>query len=146
MFFRLCRAEIASAVPGCSTKNIITQRKFLRKFSEGRHMPRKRNFLKIFISFLKNRRKWGGVLFSPLCGQLPRRGSRGGRLSVCLKFFSNVNVAAPSSVNFVDSKPPRLTLAATRREKPPKGKPRIRHNWPLQSAARTASPKGKPRK
>lgn len=60
MFFRLCRAEIASAVPGCSTKNIITQRKFLRKFSEGRHMPRKRNFLKIFISFLKNRRKWGG--------------------------------------------------------------------------------------
>ena len=59
MFFRLCRAEIASAVPGCSAENIITQRKFLRKFSEGRRMPRKRNFLKIFISFLKNRRKWG---------------------------------------------------------------------------------------
>ena len=47
----------------------------------------------------------GGVLFSPLCGQLPQRGSQGGRLSVCLKFFSNVNVAAPSSVNFVDSFP-----------------------------------------
>ena len=79
----------------------------------------------------------GGVLFSPLCGQLncrscletaarqekpeggsrggplhrrcaaepPRRGSRGGRLSVCLKFFSKVNVTAPSSVNFVDSFP-----------------------------------------
>ena len=36
-------------------------------------MPRKRNFLKIFISFLKNRRKWGGVLFSPLRGQLSCR-------------------------------------------------------------------------
>ena len=32
MFFRLRRAEIASAVPGCSAENIITQRKFLRKF------------------------------------------------------------------------------------------------------------------
>ena len=63
----------------------------------------------------------GGDLFSPLCGQLscrscletaarqekPEGGSRGGRLSVCLKFFSNVNVAAPSSVNFVDSIPPK---------------------------------------
>ena len=142
MFFRLRRAEIASAVPGCSTKNIITQRKFLRKFSEGRHMPRKRNFLKIFISFLKNRRKWGGVLFSPLCGQLscrscletaarqekpeggsrggplhrhcvaepPRRGSRGGRLSVCLKFFSKVNVTAPHQPTSLTASPPRGSL------------------------------------
>ena len=76
MFFRLRRAEIASAVPGCSTKNIITQRKFLRKFSEGRHMPRKRNFLKIFISFLKNRRKWGGPLQSALRTASPKRKPR----------------------------------------------------------------------
>ena len=94
MFFRLRRAEIASAVPGCSTKNIITQRKFLRKFSEGRHMPRKRNFLKIFISFLKNRRKWGGVSSSVrFADSFPEGGSRGNKGARFCRFLRSKNKA-----------------------------------------------------
>ena len=83
MFFRLRRAEIASAVPGCSTKNIITQRKFLRKFSEGRHMSAALNFFKNFYYFLKNRGKWGDCpLQSALRTASPKGKPR--RTAVCL--------------------------------------------------------------